>query len=651
MRKLKLLVLLALICLKIQAQTSYYKTYNWEKAPTVFIPTEDMKKNGELLIVFEKKFFEIAYDADGTLAIYETIHILYHVNSEKAIDNVNKGYMSLSNINEEIDLRARCISPQNKITNLNKASVKKVDDLEGAGPYKLFAIDGVEVGSDVEIIYTNKKQYYTYFYDHVQLKTPILLYEAMIISPKNLIYETKSYNNLNQFKSDTLENGKNRLHLVHKNIDGFNIEKYSPGKSTSMGYIAQLTYNMDKKKSRFYTWDIISRDYYNVYYTLDKAQLKPITKSVDKLKLDKITSLEEKIKTLDSYIKTTFEVSDANKELSLEKSIESKKMTTATCLAYYINAYKYLQIPFELVLTTERDNLKFDPKFPSHVYVKEYLLYFPDINKYVSPFNICSRVGFPTPSCVNNEGLFIKEVNIGEIYSSSAKAKNIEPTPFNDSYHNYNVTAQLDFNEKTTKINVSQYLFGYSAFYIQPIYRYLNTEQKSEIHKNYYLTENSESVKNFQISNVEEKDLFNKPMIVKYDVEQNDFLENAGNKYIFKVGLLIGTQAELYQENKRLTPADMSYAHLLKRELEINIPEGFKATNLNDLILNKTCSIDGKEAAVFKSSFEVKQNKILITIYEDYKLTEFPLSSFNDFKNVINAAADFNKKNIVFEKI
>jgi hypothetical protein len=310
-----------------------------------------------------------------------------------------------------------------------------------------------------------------------------------------------------------------------------------------------------------------------------------------------------------------------------------------------------MQIPFELVITTRRDGFRFDPKLPSYLFTKEFLIYFPETKKYVSPTSLYSRVGFPDPGVVGQEGLFIKEVSIGEITASSAKTKLIPPTNFKDSYHNTEVKITLDFAEKTAKLNVTQLLQGYGAYYVQPVYRYLSAEQKEEVQKNYYLVANSEGVKNMEVSNTEEAELYVKPFTVKYNIEHNDLLENAGNKFVFKIGMVIGPQAELYKEGTRKWPADVFYTHVLERKIEINRPSGYKVLNLNDLNLEKTCKVDGKEAAVFRSSYEVKDNKVLITVYEDYQILEYPLSDFESFRSVINAAADFNKKNLIFEKI
>jgi len=642
-------LLLSIHTICISSQTFYHSGYTWEKNPKVYAPTETEKKS-DLVIVSEKKIHEIAYDSDGQAVIYETIHNIYHVNSAKAIDGVNKGYMPLGGILEEIDLKARCITPENKVMYFNKSSIKSVDNLEGAGAYKIFAIDGVDAGCDVEILYTNKKQFYSYAYRYIQSRSPIVYFESRLISPKNLVYETKGYNGLDNFIQEPSDTGKNHLVLIKKNVVAAELEKYSAGKANYMSLIYQLAYNTDRKKSRIFTWDVISREFYTSLYTLEKGEVKAVEKLLDKNKISKAATNAEKVKALDSYFKTTFEISDNYSELTFDKALESKKMGNTNGLKFYIGALKIMQIPFELIIAPERDDVKFDAKFPSYVFMKEFMLYFPETNKYVSPLSLYSRYGFAAPNMLNNEGLFIKEVNIGEISSSTAKTKSISVTDYKDSYHNSDVKATLDFEAKTAKLDVMQSLLGYNAYYVQPIYRYLTAEQKEELHKNYQLSENSEGVKNFEIQGYAEEDLFVKPMTIKFHVEQSDFLENAGNKFIFKAGLLIGPQAELYQEETRKWPAEMDYTHYLSRRLEINIPVGYKATNLNDLVIDKTCMLDGKEIAVFKSSYEVKDNKIVVSVYEDYKTIDYPLSVFESFKAVINAAADFNKKNIVFEK-
>jgi len=636
------------LCVNYYAQDFYYKNYNWQKQPTVFKPsTSDLSH--DLVFVCDKSFFEVAYEANGQPVIYETKHTIYHVNNIKAIDAVNKGYISTRSVNDEIELKARVITLTNKIIYFNKETVKRIDNYENEGPFTIFAIDGVEVGCDVEILYTNKKQFNPYMSRVITAKNPIEEYEVRLISPKNLVYDTKCYNGINNFIADTSNKEKNQLVLAQKNIGRVKTEKYSAGDANCMGYIIQLAYNSNKKTSKTYTWETIAKDYYNAIYTTEKNEMKAVEKFLDKNKISKLSSNEEKIKAIESILKINFELNDGV-NTDLEKSIDTKKINYTNTLKFYATAFKKLSIPFEVVLTNDRTDFKFDSKLASYIFIKDYLIYINELNKYFSPINIYSRLGYPNPYNTNCEAVFIKEVSLGDLNTASSKIKFITAPTYSNSYHNYNVTAQLDFDKKEAKLIVEQNLFGYSAYYIQPVYRYFNTEQKEENKKNYMITETTESIKNFEIQNVEEKDVFTKPMLVKYTIDQNEFLENAGNKFIFKVGLLIGPQAQLYQEGERKNNAEIVYTHSFKRDIEIVIPNGYKATNLKDLELNTVCRINDKDAATFKSTYSLKDNKIIVTVYEDYQLIDYPLANFEKFKDVINAAADFNKKNIIFEK-
>ena len=273
MKKLKYIGTLTLIFFvnAFLAQSFYYQAHNWEKTPTVYKPTDEQKKQ-DIIIVFEKNSYEIAYDADGQAVIYETMHTRYHVNNQKGVDEVNKGYMSMRNVIEEIDLNARSISSENKITYLNRSTVKAVDNFENAGAYKIFAIDGVEPNCDVEIKYTNKKQYYTYSYNVASSNYKTLEFETHILSPKNLVYDIRCYNGLSNFIKDTTTTDKNHWILMQGSIHSNKKEKYSASKANKPAFMFQLSYNTDKTKAKIYSWETISKEYYNcLLYTSDAA--------------------------------------------------------------------------------------------------------------------------------------------------------------------------------------------------------------------------------------------------------------------------------------------------------------------------------------------------------------------------------------------
>ena len=67
--------------------------------------------------------------------------------------------------------------------------------------------------------------------------------------------------------------------------------------------------------------------------------------------------------------------------------------------------------------------------------------------------------------------------------------------------------------------------------------------------------------------------------------------------------------------------------------------------------MNVACiDSNGTRSAEFISSYKIEGNKITVTVEENYKKVIYPLAQFEDFRKVINAAADFNKIVVYFEK-
>ena len=72
--------------------------------------------------------------------------------------------------------------------------------------------------------------------------------------------------------------------------------------------------------------------------------------------------------------------------------------------------------------------------------------------------------------------------------------------------------------------------------------------------------------------------------------------------------------------------------------------------NLDKLNFDVSHEIDGDEVFNFTSTYELKGDELLISIDENYKRITCSKDCFEPFREVINAAADFNKVILVMEK-
>jgi hypothetical protein len=95
---------------------------------------------------------------------------------------------------------------------------------------------------------------------------------------------------------------------------------------------------------------------------------------------------------------------------------------------------------------------------------------------------------------------------------------------------------------------------------------------------------------------------------------------------------------------------EIDYPHVLERHIRFTIPEGYSVKNLEDIKISHVVTDKGAPTVGFTSTYEVVGNLVKIHIMEEYRKTSYPLSQFEEFKKVINAAADFNKVVLVLEK-
>ncbi|MEJ7585952.1 MAG: hypothetical protein WKI04_00170 [Ferruginibacter sp.] len=161
----------------------------------------------------------------------------------------------------------------------------------------------------------------------------------------------------------------------------------------------------------------------------------------------------------------------------------------------------------------------------------------------------------------------------------------------------------------------------------------------------------SENIQNIKTENTNLTDTWdNKALIISGTIHTAELLERAGNKLLFKLGELIGTQVQMYQEKPRQLPAEMPFAHLQERKITFDIPPGYDIKNLDDIKIDVQYKKDNVVVMGFVSSYKVVGNVLEVNVVETYRHLKYPLTEFETFRKVINSSADFNKIVLVLEK-
>jgi hypothetical protein len=190
---------------------------------------------------------------------------------------------------------------------------------------------------------------------------------------------------------------------------------------------------------------------------------------------------------------------------------------------------------------------------------------------------------------------------------------------------------------------------GYNAAYFTPYYDMMSADQRvgmiEEITKQIAPDAvikkwNANPIPNTKANN----------FLVDVNFQTSHFMEKAGPRILFKVGELIGPQVEMYREEQRTSEIENDFNRMYDRIIKIQLPKGYQVKNAGDLKLNISYTEKDNVPFLFKSDYVLKDNILEIRVEEYYKQIYVPLSRYEDFRKVVNAAADFNKITLVLEK-
>ncbi|HTF05647.1 MAG TPA: hypothetical protein VK826_16585, partial [Bacteroidia bacterium] len=374
-----------------------------------------------------------------------------------------------------------------------------------------------------------------------------------------------------------------------------------------------------------------------------------------KMNIDVMTRREERIRKIESYVKGHFSVrtdAEGPKFETVSGIMTSKIATDLGIIRLYIALFDAAEIETQIVLTSDRFEKQFDGDFDSWTYLQYFLIYFPETGNFLAPSDAFSRYGFIPQELAHQDGLFIKNVSLGGVSSGSGTIKPIGGTKWEQNMTSQYTEITFDLESGLANVHAIHTYSGHSASYIQPFFNYMSVEDRREAGEGIISGAAYDArPKNLHISGYMSDDtLYTQPFKVEADFKTNFYLEKTCDKYIFKVGEVIGSQVEMYQKETRRTDMVLGYPHGFYRSISFEVPEGYRVTNLDAININITDSDSTGHTMMFHSYYKQDGNKVNVVVEESYRQTHYPISFYNDFRNVINASADFNKVVVYFEK-
>jgi len=304
------------------------------------------------------------------------------------------------------------------------------------------------------------------------------------------------------------------------------------------------------------------------------------------------------------------------------------------------------------VLAGDRQKLVIEKNFENWNNSDNIVIYFPELKKYMAPTETEYRFPWINPNWGGTNAVFCKTTTIGNLTTAFAELKYLPLEDYSLSAINTEAEIELNPATDTLLIDIRQIYAGYAASTYKSMFSFASPEdQRLVIKEMIKFGTKSENVISSKLENQELENYHeNKPFILSASVKASELVERAGAKIIVKVGDIIGPQVEMYQEKPRQFPMEIDFPHVLERKIIFTLPADYIVKNADDLNMNHTYKENGQITMGFVSSYKMEGNKLIIHITEEYRKTRYPLSQYEDFRKIINAAADFNKVALVLEK-
>ncbi len=641
------ILILFITCNSIAQTAPFYESYNWEITPSYQIEESD----NDMVAIKDKVVTEFIFE-DQNLIEYYLEHKVLWLNSDDRIEEYTKVYLPIANDASQVVINVRMIKKTGEIIVLDKSRILQSEGDETGRDFNYFSIDDVEKGSIIEYYYVIKRRpkFQGAMVD-IESDYDKQTVEFDLYAPSNLRFSFKSFNLETTVKKIKSFKEKTHWKFLAKDIKAVNKEDKAPY-NAAIGFIMYKLHENTANNAIITSYNNVAQNLFDFYYsTYSKLEKKLINKFAKNFKFDDGLRDENKARIIDLFIKENIYISENDSE-NLTNVLKTKTANETGVIKLYIALFEKFDVTHEMVLTSNRLQLKFDKDFEATNFLQEFLFYFPASKKYLSPSKFGTRFGFPPPYFMNNFGLFVTGYDINGKRKAFSEVKFIEGIPA--SLSSDEMLIEVNFNTKDLTKNtiaLERKLNGYYAMNLHPFMNLIQPNRINEVIDQYFVQNSDKNAKVLKREFInEDPSLFGvKPFVVKFDISSEYFVEKKGDKYLFKLGDLIGPQMEMQQEKKRILPLEAEFNRSYYRTIKIHIPEGYQISNLEDIIIKNSYTTKDKELFIFDSYYTLEGNVLTVTADEHYRETFVAPEIFEAYRTVINSAADFNKVTLVLE--
>ena len=643
MEKKFLFLRFLLIVLSVNSFSQSYLNINWDDK------TGDLKtSNHDLQGIFSNHYVEYFNSKfSDEVYIYETHHMKTKIN--KITDDSNNDiFISKINVSEIVDVKSKIINDDTTATYGFEEMKKMIDKSTSSENYNYYKIPGIKEQDIVEVIYTVKRDFNFNGNKIIEESYPILSSKFILIE-NDFKSNIKIYNSFNSFVEDTLIDGKKSKIINFKNLDATSNEQYSTPIANKIKVSYQCYENREDVSQTEY-WNNLVQNLRELFFP---SSINPIAIDLfNEIQKNNISIPKNEISIsnkIDEYIKNNFIISDDDDPNLNEISyiFDNKISNDFSIIQVYTNLLKAAKVDYEVAISCNRYFLKFDPELFDPNQLREFVIYLPKSEKYISPNRIEYRVSEAPDDLLGNYGVFIDK-NLDYYFSE------ITQSDKNFSEIKKKIEIYIPKNLKKLKIKENRSFSGYWAI-MNRNYVSLSENEETDFLIDYFTINGLDkkkvtnyNIKNFDISN----NSYNNPLRINSTITTTELVEEVNGLVYLKVGKVIGLQSNLFDDNKRINEIEINFPNSYEYQIEVEIPKGYRVLDYSELNKAKEfISVDGSISAKFNSKATLNNNKINIVINEFYKNLRYDKGRYQEFREVINAAAKFYESTVILEQI
>ena len=643
MEKKFLFLRFLLIVLSVNSFSQSYLNINWDDK------TGDLKTtNHDLQGIFSNHYVEYFNSKfSDEVYIYETHHMKTKIN--KITDDSNNDiFISKINVSEIVDVKSKIINDDTTATYGFEEMKKMIDKSTSSENYNYYKIPGIKEQDIVEVIYTVKRDFNFNGNKIIEESYPILSSKFILIE-NDFKSNIKIYNSFNSFVEDTLIDGKKSKIINFKNLDATSNEQYSTPIANKIKVSYQCYENREDVSQTEY-WNNLVQNLRELFFP---SSINPIAIDLfNEIQKNNISITENEISIsnkIDEYIKNNFIISDDDDPNLNEISyiFDNKISNDFSIIQVYTNLLKAAKVDYEVAISCNRYFLKFDPELFDPNQLREFVIYLPKSEKYISPNRIEYRVSEAPDDLLGNYGVFIDK-NLDYYFSE------ITQSDKNFSEIKKKIEISIPKNLKKLKIKENRSFSGYWAI-MNRNYVSLSENEETDFLIDYFTINglNNKKVTNYNIKNFDiSNNSYNTPLRINSTITTTELVEEVNGLVYLKVGKVIGLQSNLFDDNKRINEIEINFPNSYEYQIEVEIPKGYRVSDYSELNKAKEfLSVDGSISAKFNSKATLNNNKINIVINEFYKNLRYDKGRYKEFREVINAAAKFYESTVILEQI